>query len=161
MCESLHTRTCMPDPWTLCSCSWMCLSSSCCRWMLAWIILVLCSSWSFRCCMAFTCAVNSITGCGWKEKKNRLLQQNWLCLHAARSTWCSDVNYETLANEHHKLHSRAAVNDCFLLLISLTVYFILSFNWFIIWSINSQKIVKNANNFPRAQCDVNLSFLSD
>lgn len=60
--QAVITGTCRPCPWTLCSCSWMCLSSSCCRWMFAWILLVLSSSCSLRCCMAFTCAENSITG---------------------------------------------------------------------------------------------------
>lgn len=91
-CAILHL-TCMPCPWTLCSCSWMCLSSSCCRWMLAWIILVLCSSCSLRCCMAFTCAENSITGCGWTEKKNRSPTSAVLTMCTC-SNWCSNVHYE-------------------------------------------------------------------
>lgn len=117
---SLHL-TCMPCPCTLCSCSWMCLSSSCCRWMLAWISLVLCSSCSFRCCMAFTCAENSITGCGWRGKEK--VPYFCLCVHAVSGNCCFNVHSKNLAKEQHRVHSGSAANDYFIIYLS-SYYFL-------------------------------------
>lgn len=62
-----------PCPWTICNCSWIFRSSSCCRWIFSSIIRVLCSSWSFKCFMAPNCAVNWKMGCR-SRKYNKCLK---------------------------------------------------------------------------------------
>lgn len=55
--------TCRLWPWTLWSSSWIWRSSSCCRWMLASISRVLCSSCSFMFCMASSWLQNCTIDC--------------------------------------------------------------------------------------------------